>query len=104
MKVVLHDVAHARAGDKGTLNTVSLTPYDLENYPALVRAVTAERVAEHLADRIDAVVARYTMDNVSTLLFVCRRRPGDSVTTSLYADGHGKALSSALLELVVELG
>jgi hypothetical protein len=103
MKVTLHDVAHSRAGDKGTLNTLSLIPYDERWYPVLRRAVTAERVGAHLGDRVTVPVTRYELDNLTTLLFVCRRMPGDSVTTSLHLDGHGKSLSSALLEMTVDI-
>jgi hypothetical protein len=102
VRICLYDVAHSRAGDKGTLNTVSLIPYEEAWYPALRGAVTAERVGTHLADRITMPVTRYALDGLATLLFVCQRLPGDSVTTSLHLDGHGKSLSSALLELVVE--
>jgi hypothetical protein len=104
MRVRLHDVAHARAGDKGTLNMLTLTPYDLECFPALARAVTAEVVAAHLAERFPGEVTRYELPNLRTLIFVCRRAAGDSVTTSLRLDAHGKSLSSALLELEVTLG
>lgn len=103
MRVTLYDVAHSRAGDKGTLNTVSLIPYDDSWYTTLRRVVTAERVGEHLGDRITPPVKRYELDGLHTLLFICRRRPGDSVTTSLYLDAHGKSLSSALLEMTVEV-
>ena len=40
MKVTLYDIAHARTGDKGTLNTVSLIPYDEQWYPVLRQVVT----------------------------------------------------------------
>jgi hypothetical protein len=102
MTVTLYDIAHARTGDKGTLNTVSLIPYDERWYPVLRELVTAELVAEHLRERYPGGVIRYEMDNVSTLIFVCRRLPGDTVTTSLYLDTHAKSLSSALLELKIQ--
>ena len=103
MTVTLYDIAHARSGDKGTLNTVSLIPYDERWYPVLRDVVTAELVAEHLQERYPGGVVRYEMENLSTLIFVCQRLPGDSVTTSLYLDAHAKSLSSALLELELEI-
>jgi hypothetical protein len=103
MNVTLYDIAHARTGDKGTLNTVSLIPYDERWYPVLQEVVTAQLVAEHLQERYPGGVVRYEMENLSTLIFVCQRLPGDTVTTSLYLDAHAKSLSSALLELEIEV-
>ena len=67
------------------------------------RSVAAEAVAEHLRERYPGGVVRYEMENLSALIFVCRRLPGDTVTTSLYLDAHAKSLSSALLELEIEI-
>jgi hypothetical protein len=103
VRVTLYDVAHSRAGDKGTLTTLSLIPYDERRYAALREAVTAARVEAHLSDRVTVPVTRYELDGLSTLLFVCPRLPGDSVTTSLHLDAHGKSLSSALLEMTVDI-
>lgn len=99
----LYDIAHARAGDKGNLNTVSLIPYDARDYALLREHVTADRVAAHLAERYPGGVVRHEMNNLPALIFVCKRRPGDTVTTSLYLDTHAKSLSSALLELELDL-
>jgi hypothetical protein len=103
MRVRLYDVAHARAGDKGNLNTVALIAYDPAWYPVLCAEVTPERVAAHLADRVVGEVVRHRLDNVGALIFVCPRGGDDTVTTSLWLDAHGKALSSALLEMVVDV-
>ncbi|GAA3742531.1 hypothetical protein HDA32_003272 [Spinactinospora alkalitolerans] len=102
MKVRLYDIAHARAGDKGNLNTIALIPYDPAWYPALCAAVTPRRVAEHLSDRVSGEVVRHRLDNVHALIFVCPRAGDDTVTTSLHLDTHGKSLGSALLELTIE--
>ncbi len=101
MQVRLHEVAHSRAGDKGTLVTLSLIPYRRHTYPELLREVTAERVREHLSHRISGTVTRHEMPNLPGLLFVCERSPRDTVTSSLYLDAHSKSLSSALLEMTV---
>jgi len=103
VKVKLATVAHSRAGDKGVLVTLSLIPYDPGDYEPLCRVVTAERVREHLADRVDGEVVRHELPNLPALLFVCQRSTQDTVTASLYLDAHAKSLSSALLEMVIEL-
>ncbi len=40
----LHDIAHARADDKGNTSTLSLIPCKPEDYAFLCREITAERV------------------------------------------------------------
>lgn len=103
MRLSLYDLAHSRAGDKGNLCTLSLIPYDRRRYELLKRTVTAERVGEHLRDRVVGPVVRHCLPNISTLIFVCPRQSFDNVTTSLHLDGHGKTISSALLELVIDV-
>ncbi len=103
MRVTLYDLAHARAGDKGNLNTIALISYRPQWYPVLCEAVTADVVADHLAERVVGPVVRHRMDNVDALIFTCPRAADDTVTTSLHIDAHGKSLASALLELVVDV-
>ena len=43
-KVLLRDIAYSRAGDKGNRSTLSVIAYDIKNFPAIERLVTAERV------------------------------------------------------------
>ena len=103
MRVPLYEIAHSRAGDKGTLNTLSLIPYDKAWYPVLCEYALPEAVREHLSDRVVGRVTRYELPNLTALLFVCTRADDDSVTTSLHTDGHGKSMSSALLEMVLDV-
>jgi hypothetical protein len=103
MRVLLHDVAHARAGDKGNLTTLALTAYDVRWYPALEQYVTAPVVRDHLADRVTEGVVRHALPGLRTLVFVCPREAHDTVTTSVRLDPHGKSLSSALLTLGIDV-
>jgi hypothetical protein len=100
--VILHEIAHCRAGDKGDTSTLSLFPYHDRHYGLLVREVTAVRVREHLADHVRGDVVRYELPNLSALQFVCRQALDGGVTTSLALDTHGKSLSSRLLSLPVD--
>ncbi|KQZ74987.1 MULTISPECIES: hypothetical protein [unclassified Nocardioides] len=97
--VLLHDVAHARAGDKGDTSILSLFPLDDADYEWLVREVTAERVEAHFAGEFGGRVQRFELPNVHGLQFVCRQALAGGVTTSLAIDTHGKSLSSRLLSL-----
>ena len=50
----------------------------------------------------EAIGSQYAGSDDSRLNFECRRHPNDSVTTSLWLDSHGKALSCVLLNLEIE--
>ena len=100
--MLLREIAHARAGDKGDIITLSLIARHAENFPLLERQITAERVAAHFSAIIQGPVERYTIPHLSALNFVLRRRDGETVTRSLSLDAHGKCLSSALLSLQVD--
>jgi hypothetical protein len=104
MSVRLYDVAHARTGDKGNLNTIALIPYDPAWYPALCAAATPERVADYLRERITGPVTVHRLDRLPALVLVCARACEDTVTTSLYLDTHGKTLGSVLLGMPLEPG
>jgi hypothetical protein len=100
--LLLHEIAHCRAGDKGNTATLSIFPRDDADFSILVREVTAARVKEHLADHIAGEVVRYELPGLCALHFVCHQIIDGGVTTSLALDTHGKSLSSRLLELNVE--
>ena len=99
----LYELAHSRAGDKGDTSILSVIAYRREDYPFICRAVTAERVAAHLANIVKGDVTRYLVPRLHALQFVCTSALTGGVTTSLSVDTHGKTLSSALLELELDL-
>jgi len=102
VKRKLHELAHARAGDKGDTLTLSLFALREADYPLLVGQVTAEAVQRHLAHVVRGEVRRYELPNLHALQFVCERALDTGVTTSLTIDPHGKTLSYALLEMTIE--
>ncbi len=102
MKRKLHEIAHARAGDKGDTLTLALFPYRDEDYELLRREVTAAAVKRHLAHAVQGEVRRYELPGLHALQFVCERALDTGVTTSLVIDPRGKTLSYALLELLIE--
>jgi hypothetical protein len=102
MKIKLYEIAHSRAGDKGNTLTLSLIPYQAEDYLLLCEKVTAEVVKRHLQDIIAGEVTRYELPNLPALNFVCKQALLGGVTTSLTMDTHGKSLSYALLEMEID--
>jgi hypothetical protein len=99
--MLLSQLAHARAGDKGNIVTISLIAFRKEDFDLIRERVTAERVAAQFAELIEGPVERYSLPQLGALNFVLRRPLSHTVTRSLALDAHGKGLSSALLALVI---
>ena len=99
--MLLREIAHARAGDKGNMVTISLIAYRQEDFLLLERAVTEDRVTAHFAGIVDRPVARYALPHLAALNFVLHRPEAQSVTHSLALDAHGKCLASALLSMEI---
>lgn len=103
MRVPLREIAHSRAGDKGDVSNVSLIAYDRANYEVLRREVTAERVKERFEGIVNGEVARYELPKIGALNFVMQRALAGGVTRSIRMDIHGKALSSLLLGMEIDV-
>lgn len=103
MKVPLHRVAHARAGDKGNRLNVSLIVYAPELYEPVRQQMTAERVASLFASRRPTKVVRYELPKLHAFNFVLDDVLDGGVNASLGLDGHGKSLSFRLLNTTIEI-
>lgn len=103
MKVSLHEVATARAGDKGNRLNIALVCRDPAFYPCVAREVTIERVAALFASRRSRAIVRYDLPRLSAFNFVLDEVLEGGVNASLGLDGHGKSLSFLLLSLEIEL-
>ncbi|NPV92970.1 MAG: hypothetical protein HPY50_19560 [Firmicutes bacterium] len=101
-QVRLREIAHSRAGDKGNTLNLSLIVYRPEDYPLIERRVTAERLREHFAEAVTGAITRYELPNLGALNFVLEGALAGGVTRSLCSDPHGKSLSFALLDLMIE--
>lgn len=95
----LKEICHSRTGDKGDISNISLIPWDEADYPMLKEKVTAQRVKEYFSEICKGSVTRYEVDGICALNFVMEQALGGGVLRSLAMDKHGKALSSALLEM-----
>jgi hypothetical protein len=99
--MLLRDIAHSRAGDKGDVSNISVIAYEAKHYAMLEKHLTAERVQAHLSDIALGEVVRYALPRLGALNFVLQKALGGGVTRSLALDAHGKCLSSALLSLEI---
>jgi hypothetical protein len=104
MRRRLIELAHARSGDKGDTANVGLIARRPEDYPLLVREVTAERVAEHFRGMITGGVERFELPNLHALNFLLHGALGGGGTISLKTDAQGKVFSTALLRMEIERG
>ena len=99
----LSELAHARSGDKGDLVNIGLIARTPEDYPILVREVTAERVKQHFGAMVRGSVERYEARNVLALNFVLRDALGGGGPRSLRSDSLGKTLGGALVRLEIDV-
>ncbi len=102
MKRKLIEIAHARSGDKGDTANVGVIAKRPEDYPVLVRELTAERVAKHFEGMITGGVERFELPNLHALNFLLHGALGGGGTISLKTDAQGKTLSTALLRMEID--
>jgi hypothetical protein len=100
--MLLRDIAHSRAGDKGNRSTISVIAYDIKDFPAIEKSITAERVRAHYAGIVKGRVERFVVPQLGALNFVLHDALGGGVTRSLALDAHGKCLSSAILAMSID--
>lgn len=96
-KVLLHKLAHARAGDKGNTSNISVIPYDPSDFQLLKEQLTEEVVLDVFKHRGASRVTRYELPKLPAFNFVIENALEGGVNDALNLDGHGKSLSFLLL-------
>jgi hypothetical protein len=104
MRVPLSRIAHTRSGDKGDTANIGVIAYRQEDYPVLVREVTADRVKKFFGEFVQGEVTRYELPNLGALNFLLDRALGGGGTVSLRVDAQGKTMGAALLAMEIEVG
>ncbi len=99
MSIKVHELAHARAGDKGNTSNVSVVAYSDEAWTILREQLTVERVMDAYAHVAQGPVTRYELPKLKALNFVIENALGGGVTISLAQDAHGKSLSFLMLDI-----
>ncbi|GAA3666762.1 AtuA-related protein [Microbacterium marinilacus] len=95
--MILADIAHARAGDKGVLVTIAVVPHDEDDYGLLTTALSEDRIRDRLGWLFPDGIVRHELPSLRAMLIVGRRAADDDVTVSLAADRHGKTAAGILL-------
>jgi hypothetical protein len=103
MKVPLSRFAHTRSGDKGDTCNIGVIALNENDYPILVREVTADRVKRHFGDLVRGDVERFELPNLGALNFLLHGALGGGGTVSLRTDAQGKTFGAALLSLEIEV-
>ena len=101
MKAPLSRIAHTRSGDKGDTSNIGVIAWRMEDYPVLVREVTAERVKAHFGSLVKGRVARFELPNLGALNFLLYEALDGGGTVSLRTDAQGKNMGSALLSMEI---
>lgn len=104
MSILVYDLAHARAGDKGNTSSIAVIAYDDDGWRILRQALTAERVEEAFAHLGAKKVQRYEVESLKALNFLIPNVLAGGVTRSLRLDPHGKSLSSLMLGIALAPG
>ncbi|HTM49621.1 MAG TPA: hypothetical protein VL285_13095 [Bryobacteraceae bacterium] len=103
MKAPLSTLAHTRSGDKGDTANIGVIAWREQDYPALLREVTAERVKQFFGEMVRGKVERFELPNLGALNFLLHEALGGGGTVSLRVDAQGKTLGAALLGMEIEI-
>jgi len=102
-RLLLHELAHARAGDKGDISNVAVWVYEPRFYEAVKAQLTPARLKREFPLLLRGKIERYEMPALCGLNFVMHQALEGGVNSSLNLDAHGKSWSSLLLGLEVEI-
>ena len=94
-------IAHGRSGDKGSDVNVGIRARHPDFWPVLLRELTAERIADHLAHLEAVEVRRFELAGIHAVNFLLVGGLGAGGTASLRFDPQGKAVAQQLLDIEV---
>ncbi len=98
----LHEIATARAGDKGNTSQIAVIAKDEAAYELIRENLTTDVVADVFAGIAKGLVTRHEAPGLRAFVFILEGALGGGVSISLASDPHGKSLSSLMLG--IELG
>jgi hypothetical protein len=95
----VHEIATARAGDKGNTAQIAVIARAPEHYTYLRETLTPDLVTREFAGIAKGPVTRYDVPGLHALVFLLEGALGGGVAVSLAVDPHGKSLSSLMLAI-----
>jgi len=102
-QVMLREIAHARAGDKGNRSNVAVYAYEPRHYRAIKAQLTPERLEAEFPHLLRGPIRRFELDHLCALNFVMDQALEGGVNESLNLDSHGKSWSFLVLGLEIQL-
>jgi hypothetical protein len=103
VSVPLVAIAHGRSGDKGADVNIGIRARHADFYPILIRELTTERVADHLAHLGAKSVSRFELPGIDAVNFLLESGLGSGGSASLRFDPQGKAVAQQLLDIEIEV-
>lgn len=100
-KVVLHEFASARSGDKGADANVGVWVRSDAAYEVLRRELTPEVVKKHFSAFCRGEVVRHELPNLRALNFILSDALDGGGAASLRTDAQGKTLGLGMLAIEV---
>ncbi|MFN9346841.1 MAG: acyclic terpene utilization AtuA family protein, partial [Planctomycetota bacterium] len=94
----LSSIAYGRSGDKGISANIGILARNPEDYPWLLRCLTAQRVQEYFQSMGVKRVERFEAPNLEGLNFLVH----GILSCSIRNDAQGKGLAQALLAMPIE--
>lgn len=101
--VPLIAIAHGRSGDKGADVNIGIRARHPRLYAVVLRELTVDRVANHLAHLGAEEVQRFELPGIHAVNFVLRGGLGAGGTASLRFDPQGKAIAQQLLDMEIAI-
>ena len=101
--LLIRDIAHARAGDKGNISNVNVWVYDPADFALLKQNLTAERLKREFPDLLRGKIERYELEHLHGINLVMHDALEGGVNASLNLDSHGKSWSYLILGLKLEV-
>jgi len=74
-----------------------------EDYPVLLRELTAERVKAFFGEMVKGKVERFELPNLGALNFLLHESLGGGGTVTLRVDAQGKTYGAALLRMEIDV-
>lgn len=102
MKKFLGDIAHTRSGDKGDTSNIGVIAFHADDYPAILREVTPERVKAFFGELVHGEVERFELPNLHAINLLLHQALGGGGTVSLRIDAQGKTYGAALLRMEID--
>ena len=102
-RITLREVAHARSGEKGNNSNISVIAYNEQDYAWLRDQVTIAAVKRLYGPITKGSIHRYEAPLVGGLNFVLQDVLEGGRSRTLAFDESGKALSSLMLTMEVEV-